>query len=247
MYEKRDNLQPHTLTFIDISAEFSQTLKYGVEGGRKCFLTFLACLPKNELKKEKTFWCYFIVWMPPPQHEVTYSLCPTPYHPNPSPTHSLSTLSPVPHLPFFPFFCGGRGEGGWSVPLQAMLNHQGCVHLCALITCDRWRRLVFNDAPSRFLPISLRYRNGTGTWWRRVFGGRGVGCKRLANWCRVSAHDKPWRETRPCHRLVVSSDSRVAAPSLTASVALPSRPPYPPTSNTLPPPPPQPPIQHSTH
>lgn len=51
--KKRQSAALHT-NIIDISAEFSQTLKYGVEGGRKCFLTFLACLPKkwNEKRKE---------------------------------------------------------------------------------------------------------------------------------------------------------------------------------------------------
>lgn len=167
VWKKRQSAASHTNT-IDIAAEFSQTLKYGVEGGRKCFLNFLACLPKNEMKKGKKFWCYFIVWRPPPQPPVTYSLCPTPNHPP-------STLTPHPATPclqphafflFYLFFIFFGGVRGWrrSVPLQAALNHQGCVHLCALITCDRWRRLVLNDAASRFFPISLRYQNGMGTW-----------------------------------------------------------------------------------
>lgn len=49
VFRKRQPAASHT-NIIDISAEFSQTLKYGVEGGRKCFLTFLACLPKNTMK-----------------------------------------------------------------------------------------------------------------------------------------------------------------------------------------------------
>lgn len=76
-------------------------------------------------------------------------------HPNPSPTHSSSTPSPAPHLLYIFFDRAVEWRRGRSVLLQAMVNHQGCVHLCALL----WS-LVTDDAPSRFLPISLCYHNG---------------------------------------------------------------------------------------
>lgn len=80
---------------MDTSTDFSQIyLTHRVEGGRKCFLTKLACQPKTRYKKMK-LWCYSVVWMPP---------SPTPFNPSsPPPT---PYLPPVSSTPFTHAFIG---------------------------------------------------------------------------------------------------------------------------------------------
>lgn len=119
--KKRQSAASHT-HIIDISAEFSQTLKYGVEGGRKCFLTSLACLPKKKMKwkkeRKEVLMLLHCLNAPSPTSSDLFPLSnpqPPALHPNPSRTHSLSTLSPAPHLSFFLIFffsLRGQGEGG---------------------------------------------------------------------------------------------------------------------------------------
>lgn len=116
----------------------------------------------------------------PSPHPTTYLFSPPLTRP-PSP-HPLLLIFPVsgPHPSpnvFFFFWVGG------SMPLHAMLNHQGCVHLCVLIIRDRWGCFVFATR-SRFPPISLRYQTG-------MVGWGGGGCKRWAKWRCTSCHDKP--------------------------------------------------------
>lgn len=62
----------------------------------------------------------------PPPHPNNPSLLSTP-HLAPPATPYPPCLQPTP---FTHVLLG-------SMPLHAMLNHQGCVHLCVLIICDR--------------------------------------------------------------------------------------------------------------
>lgn len=114
-WRKRQPAASHTNS-IDTTAEFSQTyLKYRVEGGRKCFLTLLACLPKIRWNKKKG-WSYDAtsLFECPSPYPTTYLFSPpltrppTPSHP----PHPLLLIFPVsgPHPSpnvFWSFLGGG--------------------------------------------------------------------------------------------------------------------------------------------
>lgn len=112
--------------------------------------------------------------LPSPPTPNNPSLLSTP-HLAPPPTPYLPRLQPTP----FTHVLSG------SMPLHAMLNHQGCVHLCVLIICDRWGCFVFS-AQSHFLPvtISLYHQRGMVGWVGGGFvkdGQSGAVCPDMTN------------------------------------------------------------------
>lgn len=173
------------------------------------FLDFSCLFAKkyDGIKKERSFDATSLFECPIPNIQWPLpsvqppTTPPLPRPPNPSPAHSLSPLSPDPHLStmfFFLFFFfeggwWGLGCGGWGEGVSAVTSDVKPPRVCSPLCSDHlWqmtapcaqRRAV--PSPSNLPPLSERDGDGGDGG-----GGVGGGCKRWEKWCRVSPHDKP--------------------------------------------------------